>query len=52
MIDVSPARPADLEAIAALLEEMDRFYGATEVEPLEHRMRQIEEAIFGSPPAA
>jgi hypothetical protein len=35
---VTPAEPAHLEAIAALAEEMDRFYGATEVEPLGLRL--------------
>jgi GNAT superfamily N-acetyltransferase len=49
---VTPAERDSVEAMATLLEEMDRFYGATDVEPLEHRVRQINEAIFGSPPAA
>lgn len=31
---------------------MDRFYGATEVGPLDLRIRQINEAIFGNPPTA
>jgi GNAT superfamily N-acetyltransferase len=31
---------------------MDRFYGATETEPLALRIKQISEAIFGNPPAA
>ena len=52
MITVSPASPGDAPAIAALLEEMDRFYGATEPEPFDQRVRQINEAIFAGPPAA
>jgi GNAT superfamily N-acetyltransferase len=52
VITVSPAEPADAAAIAGLLEEMDRFYGATESEPLDERVRQISDAIFASPPAA
>jgi GNAT superfamily N-acetyltransferase len=52
MAFVTPAEPSSVKAIAVLLEEMDRFYGATEIEPLEHRIGQIDRAIFGSPPAA
>lgn len=52
MIVVAPAEPAQAEAIAALTEEMDRFYGAKEIEPLEIRLRQIDEALFGNPPFA
>ena len=52
VIAVSPAGPADVLAMAALLEEMDRYYGATGTEPLGERVRQINEAVFASPPAA
>ena len=52
MITVSPAEPRDAAAIAALLEDLGRFYGATESEPLDRRIGQINEAIFTSPPAA
>ena len=34
-------------AMASLLEEMDAFYGATEVEPVDQRLQQIREALFG-----
>jgi ribosomal protein S18 acetylase RimI-like enzyme len=49
---VSPASPDDVAGIAALLEEMDGFYGATGSEPLDDRLRQISDAIFSQPPAA
>jgi ribosomal protein S18 acetylase RimI-like enzyme len=49
---VSSARPDDAEAIARLLEEMDRFYGSTTSEPLDQRVGQINEALFSSAPAA
>jgi GNAT superfamily N-acetyltransferase len=49
---VAPIQPGDLEAFAALAEEMDRFYGATEFDPLDVRLRQIEEALFGDQPWA
>jgi len=49
---VVPARPTDVRVIAALTEEMDRFYGATEFEALDTRISQITDAVFGHPPAA
>lgn len=52
MITLSPATRGDVDAMAALLEEMDRFYGATSVEPLDQRVRQISVALFSKPPAA
>jgi GNAT superfamily N-acetyltransferase len=52
VITVSPAEPRDTAAIAALLEDLGRFYGAAESEPLDRRIGQISEAIFTSPPAA
>jgi GNAT superfamily N-acetyltransferase len=52
MITVSPAEPRDAAAIAVLLEELGRYYGATELEPLDRRIIQINEAIFSQPPAA
>lgn len=52
MITVTPAEPRHAEALAALLEEMDRFYGSKVHEPLETRLVQISDALFASPPAA
>jgi GNAT superfamily N-acetyltransferase len=52
MTTIVPAEPADTEALANLAEEMDRFYGATEVEPMEVRRKQIKEALFDDPPSA
>jgi GNAT superfamily N-acetyltransferase len=51
VITVTPAEPGHAVAIAGLLEEMDRFYGADAAEPLEVRVRQISDAIFATPPA-
>ena len=51
-ITISPARPADAAAMAELLEEMDRFYGADAAAPLAERVGQLSEAVFASPPAA
>jgi GNAT superfamily N-acetyltransferase len=52
VITVSPAESRDAAAIAALLGDLGRFYGATESEPPERRIGQINEAIFTSPPTA
>ncbi len=52
VISVSAASPGDIPAMAGLLEEMDRFYGADGTEPLEERTRQITDALFTSPVAA
>jgi GNAT superfamily N-acetyltransferase len=52
VITIIPAESAHADALAALAEEMDRFYGATEVEPLDLRRRQINESLFADPPSA
>lgn len=52
MTTVVAAQPVHVDAIAALLEELDMFYGDTSVEPLDVRVRQINEALFGDPPLA
>lgn len=51
-IVIVPAEPRHVEAIARLSQEMDHYYGATEVEPAEQRIHQITEAIFTDPPSA
>lgn len=48
---VAPAETQHAEALAALLEELDRHYGTTEFEPLEQRTEQIRDALFGPAPA-
>lgn len=52
MTIVTHAEPADVSALADIAEEIDRFYGATTVESLEIRVRQISEALFHDPPSA
>lgn len=42
---------ADVSALVGLLEELDRFYGATEFPPLDVRERQVEASLFGPMPA-
>jgi GNAT superfamily N-acetyltransferase len=49
---VTPVQPEHIEVFAALAEEMDRFYGATDLDPLDLRLEQIKDALFGDSPAA
>jgi ribosomal protein S18 acetylase RimI-like enzyme len=51
-VTIRPAEKRDVLAVAELIEEIERFYGATEVRPLEKRTAQVEEALFGSQPLA
>jgi GNAT superfamily N-acetyltransferase len=51
MMVVAPAEPGHAEPLAELAEDMARFYGATEVEPLEVRRRQFRASLFGDPPS-
>jgi GNAT superfamily N-acetyltransferase len=52
MTVVTPAEPSNAEEMARLAEEMDRFYGATDVEPLKLRVQQINGALFHESPSA
>ena len=52
MIVVRPATSDDLDHLLTLAEEMDLFYGATEMDPPELRRQQTHEALFGNLPAA
>lgn len=47
MVSIDPAALADIPDIAALLEELDRFYGAADVEPRTLREPLIAEVLFG-----
>ena len=52
MVAVTAADPRDADAITALIDEMDHFYGATEIEPRATRIPQVKAALFSSPPTA
>jgi GNAT superfamily N-acetyltransferase len=52
VISITHAGPENAEALARLAEEMDRFYGISEFESLEVRVRQIYEALFCNSPSA
>jgi GNAT superfamily N-acetyltransferase len=52
VVAVTAADPRDADAVADLLDEMDRFYGGTETELRSTRLPQIKAALFRSPPAA
>jgi GNAT superfamily N-acetyltransferase len=51
-VTIRPAEKQDIRAVAELIAEIERFYGATEFQPLAERQSQVEEALFGSPPLA
>lgn len=52
MVTIVPAQPDDAEAIARLIEELNRFYGDTTTETLDQQTAQIHEALFSETPAA
>ncbi len=52
MVEIRPAEQRDVEALAVLMEDLDRFYGATDVEPSDQRVRQISGSLFAEPVAA
>jgi ribosomal protein S18 acetylase RimI-like enzyme len=49
---VRQAAPSDAKAVAAMIEEIERYYGATTIQPFEERLAQVEAALFGTPPLA
>ncbi|MEU6922225.1 cyclophane-containing RiPP N-acetyltransferase HaaN [Streptomyces sp. NPDC046631] len=51
-VTIRPADRRDIVAVAELIEEIERFYGSAEIQPLGERRSQVEEALFGSPPLA
>jgi GNAT superfamily N-acetyltransferase len=52
LINLDPIRPRDAEALAGLMDELERFYGGEPTEPLEDQLAQIEAALFCTAPAA
>jgi len=52
VVVVAPAEPQHVQALAALLEDLDRYYGTTEFEPFGQRVEQVRDALFGAVPAA
>ncbi|MFE8006343.1 cyclophane-containing RiPP N-acetyltransferase HaaN [Streptomyces sp. NPDC057418] len=51
-VTIRPAEKGDVPAVADLIEEIERFYGTTEIQPFDERLAQVEDALFGSPPLA
>ena len=49
---IRPAVEADIPTLALLIEEIERYYGATEIQALDERRDQIALALFGVPPLA
>ncbi|WP_405084967.1 GNAT family N-acetyltransferase [Microbispora sp. NBC_01389] len=51
-VTITSASAEHTDAIVILLEEMDRFYGATQFESFDVRTHQVRQALFTDPPAA
>ncbi|WNI24581.1 cyclophane-containing RiPP N-acetyltransferase HaaN [Streptomyces sp. ITFR-16] len=51
-VTIRPAVREDVPAVAGLIEEIERFYGATDIERVAVRRAQTEQALFGAPPLA
>ncbi|MFI6859524.1 cyclophane-containing RiPP N-acetyltransferase HaaN [Streptomyces sp. NPDC050421] len=51
-VKIRPVGQGDILAVAVLIEEIERFYGSVEIQPMDERRTQIEQALFGSPPLA
>ncbi|MGW7723093.1 hypothetical protein ACWGJ6_07055 [Streptomyces canus] len=53
-VPIRSADKRDIPAMAEVIEEIERFYGATDtdIQPIEERRLQVEEALFGVPPLA
>lgn len=51
-VTIRAADKRDTAALAELIEEIERFYGSTEIQPFEERRSQVEEALFGPQPLA
>jgi GNAT superfamily N-acetyltransferase len=49
--EVRAAAPGDAEAIAALCDEMDEFYGDPPAGSEGQRLREVSDALFASPPS-
>ncbi|MBO0782521.1 MAG: GNAT family N-acetyltransferase [Ktedonobacteraceae bacterium] len=48
----TPATEEDSVSLAELIEEMESFYGATEIEPFDERLAHLREHLFGDQPSA
>lgn len=52
MFDVVPVTPSDLDAVAALMVEMDAFYAEPDLEEPSTKVRHMEDTLFSNPPSA
>lgn len=52
MVEIRTPTHGDVEAIALLMDDLDRFYGASDIEPPGTRAPQIAAALFQEPKAA
>lgn len=51
-LEIRPAEPADTEVIVSLIEEIERYYGSSSVQPVAEREAQVKLALFAERPMA
>lgn len=49
---VRPAEIGDVREIAEMIGEIEEYFGATDVQPLDTRVTQTEQALFADPPVS
>lgn len=52
MVEIRRAEPRDVQALTVLMGDLDRFYGATEIEQSDQRTQEIAACLFQEPRAA
>jgi GNAT superfamily N-acetyltransferase len=51
-VNIRPADQRDVPTVARLIGEIERYYGASAIQPLDEREAQVQQALFGQPPLA
>ncbi|MEU8205114.1 GNAT family N-acetyltransferase [Streptosporangium sp. NPDC049046] len=51
-LTIEQARPEDALLISELIEEIEIYYGASDISPEEERVRQVKALLFGESPVA
>ena len=47
---IRPAVKDDVKPLAQLIEDVEVYYGASDIQPLDERVTQVSEALFSNPP--
>lgn len=49
-IRIRPAVKDDVKPVAQLIEDVEVYYGASDIQPVDERVGQVSEALFSDPP--